>query len=132
MAVVLTAGQRNDSTQFEAALGAVGVRQPSGQTRRRPGRVLADRAYDVNRIRAWLARKGVGAVIPPKKTRKRPPRYDRVAYRDRNAVERLIGRLKEHRRVATRHEKLARSYRAMVQVAFAECYLRLLESRDTA
>jgi len=132
LAVVLTPGQRNDATQFEAALDAVGVRQPSGQTRRRPARVLADRGYDANRIRAWLSRKGIAAVIPPTRSRKRPIRYDRVLYRERNVVERLIGHLKEHRRIATRHEKRAGSYEAMVKLAFVERYLRIFESRDKA
>lgn len=128
----MTPGQRNDSTQFEAALDAVAVRRPSGQLRQRPGRVLADRGYDVDRIRGWLRRKGVGAVIPPKRDRLRRFGYDRAAYRERNVVERTIGHLKEHRRVATRHEKLARSFLAMVKLAFVVRYLRLLESRDKA
>ena len=130
LSVVVTPGQRNDSTQFEAALDAVAVRRPSGQVRRRPGRVLADRGYDADRIRVWLRRRGVGAVIPPKRNRVRRLRYDRTAYRDRNAVERAIGHLKEHRRIATRQEKLARSFVVMVELAFVVRYLRLLESRD--
>lgn len=132
LAAVLTPGQRHDSTQFEAVLDAVAVRQPSGQTRRRPGRVLADRGYDVDRIRSWLSRRSIGAVIPPKRTRKRPPRYDRTVYRERNVIERALGHLKEYRRLGTRHEKLARSYEAMVKLGFVVRYLRLYESRDTA
>ena len=127
---MLTPGQRNDSTQFEAVLDTVGVRQPSGQTRRRPVRVLADRGYDADRIRRWLKRRGIGAVIPPKKNRKRRLRCDRALYRERNVVERSLGHLKEARRIGTRYEKLAVSYRAMVQVAIIERYLR--EFPDTA
>lgn len=126
----MTPGQRNDSTQFEATLDAVAVRRPSGQTRRRPGRVLADRGYDVNRIRTWLRRRGIGAVIPSKKSRRRRFPLDRAAYRERNVVERALGHLKECRRVATRHEKLAESYRAMVQLAILSRYLK--EYPDTA
>ena len=48
LAVALTPGQRHDSTQFERVLDAVAVRQGSGQIRRRPARVLADRGYDVD------------------------------------------------------------------------------------
>lgn len=130
LAVVATPGQRNDSTQFEAALDGVAIRQPSAQIRRRPGRVLADRGYDVDRVRAWLRSKRIGAVIPPKRTRVRRFDYDRATYRERNVVERAIGHLKEHRRLATRHEKLARSFVAMVKLAFVARYLRVLESRD--
>lgn len=132
LAAIVTPGQRNDSARFEAALDAVSVRQPSGQTRRRPGRVLAERGYDVDRIRAWLRRKRIGAVIPPKRDRVRRFRYDRAVYRERNVVERALGHLKEHRRVRTRHEKLARSYAAMVTLAMVIGYLRLYESRDSA
>ena len=126
----MTAGQRHDSTQFEAVLDAVAVRRPSGHLRRRPRRVLADRGYDANRIRSWLRSKGIGAVIPSKRSRKRRYPLDRAAYRERNVVERTLGHLKEHRRIATRHEKLATSYRAMVQLAMLERYLR--EYPDTA
>ena len=124
LSVVVTAGQRHDSTQFEALLDAVAVRRPSGQLRRRPSRVLADRGYDANRIRSWLRTRGIGAVIPSKRSRKRRYALDRAAYRERNVVERALGHLKEHRRIATRHEKLAASYRAMVQLAMVERYLR--------
>ena len=85
---------------------------------------MADRGYDVDRIRAWLRRKGIAAVIPSKRNRKCPRRYDRALYRERNVVERTLGHLKEHRRIGTRHEKLAGSYRAMVQLAIMERYLR--------
>lgn len=129
LGVVLTPGQRNDSTQFEAVLDAVGVVQPSGQTRRRPVRVLADRGYDADRIRRWLRRRGIGAVIPPKRTRRRRLRYDRTLYRERNVIERSLGHLKEHRRIGTRYEKLAESYRALVQVAIIERYLREFQDR---
>ena len=130
LAATVTPGQRNDSTEFEAVLDAVAVRRPSGQLRRRPGRVLADRGYDADRIRSWLRRRGLGAVIPPKRNRVRRFRYDRAMYRERNVVERALGHLKEHRRIATRHEKLARSFLAMVKLALVVRYLRLLESRD--
>ena len=129
LAVVLTPGQRHDSTQFELMLDAVAVRRPSGRLRQRPARVLADRGYDVNRIRSWLRRKGIGAVIPSKRSRKRRYPLDRGAYRERNVVERALGHLKEHRLIATRHEKLATSYRAMVQLAMIERYLRQYPDR---
>jgi transposase len=129
LGVVLTPGQRNDSTQFEAVLDTVGVRRPSGQTRRRPVRVLADRGYDADRIRRWLRRHGIGAVIPPTKHRKRRLRCDRAWYRERNVIERSLGHMKEHRRIGTRYEKLAVSYRAMVQVAIIERYLREFQDR---
>ncbi len=117
-------------------MDAVRVGREVGRPRQRPRRVLCDRAFDADRIRAWCRSRGIGAVIPPKKNRKRrrgrPLGYDRALYRERNVVERLIGHVKEHRRIGTRHEKLAVSYRAMVQLAFVERYLRILESPDRA
>ena len=75
-------------------------------------------------------------MIPPTRSRRpkrgRPIGYDPALYRERNVVERVIGHLKEHRRVGTRSEKLAVNYRAMVQVAFLERYLRILDPSNTA
>lgn len=112
----------------------VSVQPTRGRARKRPARVLADCAYDAGRIRAWLSRRGIKATIRPnpgrKRKRGRPLGFDRAWYRERNVVERLIGHLKEHRRVGTRFEKLAESYLAMVKWAFVERYLRLLPSSD--
>ena len=98
--------------------------------------MLADAAYDADRIRRWRRRRRIEATIKADGSRKpkrgRPFAFHRVLYRERNVVERTIGHIKEHRRVGSRSEKLAVSYRAMVQVAFIERYLRLLESPDTA
>ena len=136
LAFVLTAGQRHESTVFETALDAVSVARERGRPRQRPGRVLADAAYDADRIRRWCRRRGIGTAIKVNGSRKqkrgRPVAFDRALYRGRNVVERTIGHLKEHRRVGSRSEKLAVSYRAMVQVAFIERYLRILESPDKA
>lgn len=57
--------------------------------------------------------------------------FDRAAYRRRNVVERVVGYLKECRRVATRYEKLALSYLAMVKLAMIHRCLRLLFSYGT-
>jgi transposase len=48
---------------------------------------------------------------------------DRGLYRERNVVERLVGRLKEHRRIATRYAKLAATYVAFVQLAAVRLWL---------
>lgn len=44
-------------------------------------------------------------------------------YRERNAIERRVGKLKEYRRIATRYDKLAASYLAFVQVAAIRMWL---------
>ena len=73
-------------------------------------RLIADKAYDTNSLRSLLASKGVEAVIPSIQRRKPLIPYDVRAYRERNLIERMYGRLKDFRRIATRYDKLARSY----------------------
>lgn len=109
----------------------VQVRRRRGRPRLRPQRIGADKAYHAQRIRHWLRRHRIGAVIPPrgersKHRRGRPLGYDRCRYRGRNVIERSIGFLKECRSLATRFEKLAVHYLGLVHLAIIERYLRLL------
>lgn len=78
------------------------------------GALLADAAYDSDDRRAWLAARGIEAVIKPTGARAGKPRFDRELYRERNQVERLIGRLKRYRRIGTRYEQTARNYLSFV------------------
>ena len=80
-------------------------------------RLVADRAYDSNALRALIAQFGAEAVIPPSSDRVRQIPYDRAAYRSRNLVERLWCRLKDWRRVATRYDKLASNFLAATLIA---------------
>ena len=75
-----------------------------------PKRLIADKAYDVDSLRNWLKARRIKAVIPSTATRTVPYPLDRVAYRRRNLIERLFGRLKNWRRLATRYDRLARNY----------------------
>ena len=74
-------------------------------------------------MRDYLRRRGISAVIPQLKTEKTPRLMDWALYRERNVVERLVGRLKEYRRIATRYDKLAASYLAFVQLAAIRIWL---------
>jgi len=82
-------------------------------------RLIADRGYDTNAIRALVVARGAEAVIPPTAQRRTPIPYDRQAYRARNLVERLWCRLKDWRRIATRYDKLADNYLAATLIAAA-------------
>jgi transposase len=82
-------------------------------------KLIADRGYDTNAIRAAIAQQDAEVVIPATRSRKAPIPYDRHAYRARNLVERLWCRLKDWRRIATRYDKLAANYMAGVFLAAA-------------
>jgi transposase len=85
-------------------------------------RLIADRGYDSNAIRALLAARGAETVIPPSSSRVRQIPYDRTAYKARNLVERLWCRLKDWRRIATRYDKLAANYLSAALIAAAITY----------
>jgi len=118
MTFLLTGGQRHEAPHLPALLerGAV-KRAGRGRPRLRPARLAGDKAYSSRTNRRYLRRRHIGAVIPRRRDERPGRGFDRAAYRERNVVERFINRLKQNRRIATRYEKLAVSYAAMVTIA---------------
>jgi transposase len=114
---ILTAGQRHESSVFEALMQASVKRPGRGQPKRRPKRVVADKAYGKRRSRAYLRRQGIRSTSPHKINELRAGPFSRTLYRTRTLVERLSKRLKQFRRVATRYEKRADNYLAMLHLA---------------
>lgn len=116
----MTAGQINECTEFAALLETITI--PS---RRWPTALAGDKGYSTPAIRAWCRAHRVQAVIAERDDQRerrahhpgRKPHFDRAQYRQRNIIERVIGWLKNLRRIACRAEKLAVRYAGMVTLA---------------
>ena len=94
-----------------------------------PGSVLlADRAYDADKLRAAIAGKGAFANIPPMPQRVRRSAFSPLLYRYRNLIERFFNKLKHFRAVATRYDKRDDNFLASVQLASIRIWLRHNES----
>jgi transposase len=118
MVFILTEGQRHEQPVLPLLMERGAVKRPGrGRPRIRPDRVSADKDYSSPPIRRYLKERKIGVVIPTKADEVPDPAFDREAYRDRNVVERLINRLKQWRRIATRYEKRAANYLAMLTLA---------------
>jgi transposase len=89
-----------------------------------PGQaVVADKGYDADHFVAKIKATGAEAVIPPRSNRLAPREFDRHLYRARNLVERFFARLKHFRRIATRYDKLAKSFLSFIHLACAFVWL---------
>lgn len=121
---VLTGGERHEQTALERLLDQGAIRRPGrSRPRLRPLKVAGDKAYSSPTARRRFRRQGIIPVIPTKSNERRNPRFDRAAYRQRNRIERLINRLKQSRRIATRYEKRAVNYHAMVTIGMIRLWL---------
>ena len=122
--MVLTGGERHEQVALEALLDTGAIRRKGpGRPRLRPRRVAGDKGYSSPKARRSLRRRGIDPVIPTKSDEPRDPGFDREAYRRRNRVERLINRLKQFRRIATRYEKRAVNYAAMLTIGMSLLWL---------
>ena len=137
LATRLTPGQDADTSELVGLVDAVRVARPGGRGRPRvrPDHLTADKAYSSRANRAALRARRIPHTIPEREDQKanrarkgarggRPPAVDRVRYRNRNQVERLMNRRKQFRAVATRFDKLAVRYQATVTVADIFIWLR--------
>jgi transposase len=81
--------------------------------------VLGDKAYDSNAIRDLIERQGAVPNIPSKANRRWKSCFSKTLYKGRNAVERMFGRFKDYRRIATRYDKLATNFLGAIYLAAA-------------
>lgn len=109
----LTAGQRGDAPQADVLIADLPAEV-----------VMADAAYDSDRLRKAIADKGALAVIPNNPSRALKHPLDKDLYKQRHLVECCFSKLKQFRRVATRFEKTARNDTAVVTLAAIMLWLR--------
>ena len=114
----LTEGQAHDGRSAEDMLDTI-----------RAGDILlADRAYDSDKLRQALAERGAWANVKPMPNRRNIPAFSGFLYRYRNLVERFFNKLKHFRGVATRYDKNPENYLAGVKLASARIWMRANES----
>jgi transposase len=124
MHFVITPGERHDMVALPALVkGGFVKRQKQGRPKHRSRYLVGDKAYSSRKIRQQLRQIGTTPVIPKRSNEKQRGRFNRGLYRERNRVERLINRLKQYRRIATRYEKYAVNYLAMLMIAAIRLWL---------
>lgn len=114
----LTEGQAHDGRSADDMLESIG----EGNI------LLADRAYDSNRLRDAMTQRGAWANVRAMPHRLDPPAFSKWLYRQRNLVERFFNKLKHFRAVATRYDKRDDNYLASVKLASIRIWLRFNES----
>ncbi|MCH8292432.1 IS5 family transposase [Candidatus Poribacteria bacterium] len=116
ISITLTPGQASDAKEFDTVF----LKLPEGFS---PERGIMDKAYDSNAIRQTLRESEIVPVIPPRKNRTTSINYDEDHYKQRNRVERFIGRIKQFRRIATRYEKLSEMFLAFIHLVSVYVFL---------
>lgn len=110
--IILSAGQIADIEQAAAL-----IKDQSAEF------IVADKGYDSDAFVTAISAQGSQAVIPPRSNRLHPRTFDRHIYKSRNLVERFFCRIKQFRRIATRYDKLAKSFLSFVHLACAFVWL---------
>jgi len=102
---ILTAGQHSEIKQASALIQGLAADY-----------VIADKGYDADAFIAAIESAQAVSVVPPRSNRKHMREYDTHLYRERNLVERVFQKLKHYRRIATRYERLAVTFQAMLSL----------------
>jgi transposase len=104
--IILTAGQVHEVTQAVALVDGLPLIS-----------LIADKGYDTNDFRAYLAATQADVVIPPRARRSILIAYDKAAYEQRHRIECFINKIKHYRRIATRFDKTALSFFSLLCLA---------------
>lgn len=108
----MSAGHAHDGRQFETlyeSLDSDNVLESA----------ILDKGYDADRIRERLSYDGIQPVIPPISTRSKKLPYNKELYRNRNLIERFFNKIKHFRRIATRYDKLRKTFFAALYLVAA-------------
>jgi transposase len=120
IAVDVVPGQAHEAAQLEPILEQTAARVPDMEE------VVGDKGFDGDAQRQACRDRGAKPVIPFKANRTSPGRLNKKAYRERNKIERLFGKLKEFRRVATRYEKLKQTFLGVIHLVLGFIRLKRL------
>ena len=111
-------GERHEAVMFEPFMEQGEVKgEGPGRPRIRPDRVGDDKGYSSRKIRSYLRRRRIRYMIARATNEQRGGKFDKALYRMRNLIERCFNRLRQYRRIATRYEKMAENYLAMITLA---------------
>jgi len=110
--LILTPGQASESRQAQMLIAGF-----------RADVVIADKGYDADAILSVIEAAGGQAVVPPKANRLVQRDYDKAIYKERNRVERFFQKIKNYRRIATRYERLAVTFSAMLHLVACVVWL---------
>jgi transposase len=110
---MLTPGQRHEMTKAKALIADFS-----------PDFLIADSAYDSDDFRARVAKQGSIAVIPSHPSRAQAIAHDKHLYKERHVIECFINKIKHFRRIASRYEKTARNFLALIHLASLMVWLR--------
>ena len=105
--LALTAGQASDYKGARALVDKLP----------RAKELLGDRGYDADWFREALQDRGIEPCIPPKKNRKVQHQYDKNLYKKRHIIENSFAKLKDWRRIATRYDRCAHTFKAAITIA---------------
>jgi transposase len=114
---LLTPGQESDITHAEDLMETGAIQRRNGHLRLHPKRLVADKGYTSSMFRKYLHQSNIRSTIPHRANEHHKGTFNKQIYRKRNIVERLINRLKQFRRIATRYEKRAANFSAMITLA---------------
>jgi transposase len=119
LGIYVTPGQQHESTAFQPLMKRTLLPRHRG-VRYWPAKVAADKGYSYPHIRRWIRRRHIEPVIPTRKNQPGEKTFDKVSYRRRNLIERVVGWYKECRALGTRYEKLAVDYVTLWMIAMIE------------